>query len=135
VYHYTVPVAVDESTNKVFVPLNVGRLSAAGIDNKIGLMVIDSNTDTVVELMAPSEDVGTHFAAITDMFVDPSKSRLFMLSEKDVLIVIDTESLGVESMIELSPGRMPEAVAVDAKNGSIYVANLGDGTLSIIEFP
>jgi YVTN family beta-propeller protein len=133
VYHYTIPVAVDESTNKVFIPLNAGRISAAGIDHKMGLMVIDSSTDTVVELMAPSDDISDYFEAITNISVDPENSRLFLLSEMDVIIVIDTKELGVESVIELSHGKIPKAVAANPESGNIYLANSGDGTLSIID--
>ncbi len=68
-------------------------------------------------------------------FIAPERSQLFMLSEKGVLIIVDAKSLGVESVIELSPERMPEAIAIGPDSRIVYVANSGDGTLSIIQLP
>ncbi len=85
--------------------------------------------------MAPSDNISNYFETIINIYVDPQNSRLFLLSEKDALIIIDTEELGVESVIELSAGKIPEAIVVDLKSGNVYIANSGDGTISIFNLP
>lgn len=133
VYHYGVPVAVDESTNRIYAALNVGALSAVGLDQQIGLTVIDGTNDVVTEVLVPSEEVSSFFANIRDMATDPTRSRLVMTAQNDAILVIDTEELAVESLINLPPGSIPEGLAIDPESGKIYVANSGNGTISVID--
>jgi DNA-binding beta-propeller fold protein YncE len=125
-------VAIDESANKIYAPLNVGRLSAAGLREKIGLALIDGDSDKVVKMVAPSKDLMSYFSAVTDMYVDPQTSRLFMAAENDAVLVIDTQTLDVKSLMELPSGSKPKAIAVNPGSGKVYTANSGDGTVSVL---
>jgi len=133
VYPYGVPIAADESTNKIYAALNVGALSGAGIDAQIGLTVIDGTTDAVTQVLVPSEEVRSYFTTITDMATDRTGSRIFMTAQNDALIIINARELAVEAVINLPHGSIPEGLAIDPESGKIYVANSGNGTISVIE--
>ena len=51
--------------------------------------------------------------------------------ESGVVTVIDTEGLEVVNQVRVGPG--PEGVAVHPADGTIYVANQGDGSLHVID--
>jgi YVTN family beta-propeller protein len=133
VYHYGVPIAVDESMNRVYAALNVGKLSAVGLDQHIGLTVIDGTDDVVIEVLVPSKEVSSFFTNVRDMATDGTRSRLFMIAQNDALVVIDTRELAVETLVKLPHGSTPEGLAVDHESGNVYVANSGNGTISVIE--
>jgi uncharacterized repeat protein (TIGR01451 family) len=62
--------------------------------------------------------------------LDPSGDRAYVTLEEGVLVTLDTVSGQV--LCRASVGRDPQGVAVNPSSGDVYVANHGDGTLSVV---
>ena len=124
-------VAVDESTNKIYVANNTGG------DTPASLSVINgascSATETSGCAARPPEMSGPGFAP-NGIALDPTSHVLYTANFYGASVsAIDLGSAkGSHSAALFAVGSLPEDVAVDPANHTVYVANSGDGTVSVM---
>ena len=110
-----IAMAIDVARNRVFV-------ATAGLTN--GISVIDGATNTVIKRF----EGGDSPRAIA---VNPATERLYLASGMETLTVLDEANGTV--LKTLTVMNRPERIAIDPRAGRIYVANVGAGTLSVLD--
>ena len=124
------PIALDESTNTVYVGTND---SLAVIDGR----TCDSSVETGCSSSPITVPVGSSPAGIA---VDQSTGSVFVSSENGTITAIDgkkcnaTNSSGCRnSLASVTVGSDPRGDAVDAALHTLYVTNAGSNTLSLLD--
>jgi YVTN family beta-propeller protein len=104
----------------------------AALDPATGLLfVVNSGDDSVAVFDSASGDRIRRIAVPVDpMFVEVvSESGLVLVSGGKGLAAIDARTLAVRDVLHMRAG----AMAVDHEDGGVYVANQGEGTLSVVD--
>jgi YVTN family beta-propeller protein len=110
-----IAIAIDTAKNRAFV-------ATAGLTNEIA--VIDGSTNTVIKRF---NGAGTPRA----IAVNAATARLYLASETDRLTVLDEADGNV--LKTLTVMNRPERIAIDPRTNRVYVANVGAGTVSVID--
>jgi DNA-binding beta-propeller fold protein YncE len=124
-------VAVDQSTNKIYVTNNTGG------DTPSSLSVINGASCDATETSGcaarPSELTGPGFAP-NGIALDPTNHVLYTANfyGANVSAIDVAAAIGSRSSPLFAVGSSPEDLAVDPANHSVYVSSSLDGTVSVM---
>ena len=82
------------------------------------------------QLLAAAEAEGTLISARAAAF-NPNNGKTYLVDARhDALWILNAAA---KSSVRVAVGKAPSAVAVDARRGRVYVADSGDGTVTVVD--
>ncbi|MHC4547868.1 MAG: hypothetical protein ACYTEZ_03745 [Planctomycetota bacterium] len=93
------------------------------------IRVLDANARAAPPVSAPLDQVEGPAGGVA---LDPSANRLW-ISERSLAQVAVLDPATMTRLATIPVGSLPGAIAMDGANGRVFVANEGDGTVSVLD--